>query len=160
MCWLIVDSRLVNRWVDLTLLCACWLLFVTLITRSISYHYHISCLTLLWCFTTLYVCALVTSCKAQILISTVTVTNNLRHVMNAFSPSRTPLFITTPPSPPPPSDKWGVWCFSHRKMVIMLSVDDPSVFPWSNAWWSVGNCSSARIEVSEFYVLCLIRINF
>ena len=28
------------RWVDLTLLCACWLFFVTLITRSISYNMH------------------------------------------------------------------------------------------------------------------------
>ena len=27
------------------------------------------------------------------------------------------------------SAKWGVFCLSHRKMVMMLSVDDPSVFP-------------------------------
>ncbi len=27
------------------------------------------------------------------------------------------------------SAKWGVRCLSHRKMVMMLSVDDPSVFP-------------------------------
>ena len=48
------------------------------------------------------------------------------------------------------SVRWEMWCFSHCKMMMMLSVDDPAVFPWSIiAWWSVRNCSSTKIEGSS-----------
>ena len=67
----------------------------TLIRNTDNQVYLILCLTPLLCFTTLYVCALVTSCKASALAQQL----RIRHVMNAFS--RTPQFFTTPTSPFP-----------------------------------------------------------
>ncbi len=68
----------------------------TLIRNTDNKIYFILCLTLLLCFTTLYVCASVTNCKASALAQQV----RIRHVMNAFSPSRTLSFHQHAPSPP------------------------------------------------------------
>jgi hypothetical protein len=94
----------------------------TLIRNTDNQVYLILCLTPLLCFTTLYVCALVTSCKASALAQQL----RIRHVMNALSFKRTTCFFAQQPKAHLPAEHNS----SHRN-ARNFSTNSRSVYPAS-----------------------------